>query len=98
MSELTRLTIAEARKKLLAKEISAVELTDAYLDAIDAANPQFNAYVTVTHDIAREQAKRSDAKIAAGKFVVSVDRSGRVVRSELERGGSVSELFRRWRR
>ena len=67
MSELTRLTIAEARKKLLAKEISAVELTDAYLDAIDAANPQFNAYVTVTHDIAREQAKRSDAKIAAGK-------------------------------
>ena len=57
MSELTRLTIAEARAKLLAREISAVELTDAYLDAIDAANPQFNAYVTVTHDIAREQDK-----------------------------------------
>jgi aspartyl-tRNA(Asn)/glutamyl-tRNA(Gln) amidotransferase subunit A len=67
MSELTRLTIAEARKKLLAREISAVELTDAYLDAIDAANPQFNAYVTVTHDIAREQARASDARIAAGK-------------------------------
>ena len=67
MSELTRLTIAEAREKLLAKEISAVELTNAYLDAIDAANPQFNAYVTVTHDIAREQAKASDAKIATGK-------------------------------
>ena len=67
MSELTRLTISEARKKLLAKEISAVELTDAYLNAIDAANPQFNAYVTVTHDIAREQARASDAKIAAGK-------------------------------
>jgi aspartyl-tRNA(Asn)/glutamyl-tRNA(Gln) amidotransferase subunit A len=67
MSELTRLTIAEAREKLLAKEISAVELTDAYLEAIDAANPQFNAYVTVTHDMAREQAKASDARIAAGK-------------------------------
>jgi aspartyl-tRNA(Asn)/glutamyl-tRNA(Gln) amidotransferase subunit A len=67
MSELTRLTIAEARKKLLAKEISAVELTDAYLEAIDAANGQFNAYVTVTHDIAREQAKTSDARFAAGK-------------------------------
>ena len=37
MSELTRLTIAEARKKLLAKEFSAVELTNAYLDAIDVA-------------------------------------------------------------
>jgi aspartyl-tRNA(Asn)/glutamyl-tRNA(Gln) amidotransferase subunit A len=67
MSELTSLTIAEARKKLLGKEISAVELTEAYLDAIDAANAQFNAYVTVTHDIARAQAKASDAKIAAGK-------------------------------
>jgi aspartyl-tRNA(Asn)/glutamyl-tRNA(Gln) amidotransferase subunit A len=66
MSELTSLTIAEARKKLLAREISAVELTEAYLNAIDAANAQFNAYVTVTHDIARAQAKASDAKIAAG--------------------------------
>jgi aspartyl-tRNA(Asn)/glutamyl-tRNA(Gln) amidotransferase subunit A len=67
MSELTRLTIAEARKKLLTKEFSALELTNAYLDAIDAANPQFNAYVAVTHDLAREQAKASDARIAAGK-------------------------------
>ena len=66
MSELTRLTIAEARKKLLAREISAVELTDAYLGAIDAANPLFNAYVTVTHDMAREQARASDQRIAAG--------------------------------
>ena len=67
MSELTSLTIAEARIKLLGKEISAVELTEAYLNAIDAANGTFNAYVTVTHDIARAQAKASDAKIAAGK-------------------------------
>lgn len=66
MSDLTRLTIAEARGKLAAKEISAVELTDAYLGAIEAANPVINAYVTVTPDIAREQAKASDARIAAG--------------------------------
>lgn len=66
MSDLTRLTIAEARGKLAAKEISAVELTDAYLGAIEAANPAINAYVTVTPDIAREQAKASDARLAAG--------------------------------
>lgn len=66
MSDLTRLTIAEARGKLAAKEISAVELTDAYIGAIEAANPVINAYVTVTPDIAREQAKASDARIAAG--------------------------------
>jgi aspartyl-tRNA(Asn)/glutamyl-tRNA(Gln) amidotransferase subunit A len=66
MSDLTRLTIAEARGKLAAKEISAVELTDAYISAIEAANPVINAYVTVTPEIAREQAKASDARIAAG--------------------------------
>ena len=67
MTELTRLTIAEARAKLSAKEISAVELTDAYLSAIEAANPAINAYVTVMPDKARDMAKASDARIAAGK-------------------------------
>ena len=37
MTDLTRLTIAEAREKLSSKEIKAVELTDAYLAAIEAA-------------------------------------------------------------
>ncbi len=67
MSELTSLTIAEARAKLAAKEIKAVELTDAYLSAIDAANGALNAYVAVTPDIARDMAKASDARIADGK-------------------------------
>ncbi len=67
MTELTKLTIAEARAKLTAKEITAVELTDAYLAAIEAVNPVINAYVTVTPDKAREMAKASDARIAAGK-------------------------------
>jgi aspartyl-tRNA(Asn)/glutamyl-tRNA(Gln) amidotransferase subunit A len=66
MSELTSLTIAEARKKLLAKEITSVELTEAYIGAIKAANDALNAYVAVTPEIARAQAKASDAKIAAG--------------------------------
>lgn len=67
MSELTSLTIAEARAKLAAKEIKAVELTDAYLSAIDQANGALNAYVAVTADIARDMAKASDARIADGK-------------------------------
>jgi aspartyl-tRNA(Asn)/glutamyl-tRNA(Gln) amidotransferase subunit A len=67
MTELTKLTIAEARAKLTAKEISAVELTDAYLAAIEAVNPVINAYVTVTPDKAREMAKASDTRIAAGQ-------------------------------
>ncbi len=67
MSQLTSLTIADARAKLAAKEIKAVELTDAYLSAIEAANGALNAYVAVTPDIARDMAKASDARIADGK-------------------------------
>src|SRR5690606_21974608 len=66
MTDLTHLTIAEARAKLQAREISAIELTDAYLAAIDAHNDTFNAYIAVTHDKARDMAKASDARLAAG--------------------------------
>ena len=66
MTELTRLTIAEARKKLAGREFSAAELTEAYLSAIDRANPALNAYIAVTHDKAREMARASDARLAAG--------------------------------
>jgi len=67
MTDLTKLTIAEARAKLRAKEITAAELTESYLSAIDAANDTFNAYVAVTHDKAREMAKASDARLASGQ-------------------------------
>ncbi|QLF70147.1 Asp-tRNA(Asn)/Glu-tRNA(Gln) amidotransferase subunit GatA [Peteryoungia desertarenae] len=67
MSELTSLTIAEAREKLAAKEIKAVELTEAYIAAIEAANDTLNAYVAVTADQARAMAKASDQRLAEGK-------------------------------
>ncbi len=67
MSELTKLTIADIRGGLAAKDFSATELTDAYLGAIEAANDTFNAYVAVTPDKARAMAKASDEKIAAGE-------------------------------
>ncbi|MFD2237708.1 Asp-tRNA(Asn)/Glu-tRNA(Gln) amidotransferase subunit GatA [Aureimonas populi] len=67
MTDLTALTIAEARDKLRAKAFSARELTDAYLAAIEAANPALNAYVAVTQARATEMAAASDARIARGE-------------------------------
>ncbi|MEO9828902.1 MAG: amidase, partial [Nitratireductor sp.] len=67
MSELTRLTIAEARARLRGRDVSAAELTEAYLEAIEAANPALNAYVVVTHDKARAMAAASDARLATGE-------------------------------
>ncbi|QPB20980.1 Asp-tRNA(Asn)/Glu-tRNA(Gln) amidotransferase subunit GatA [Rhizobium sp. 007] len=67
MSKLTSLTIAESREKLRAKEITATELTEAYISAIDAANDRLKAYIKVTPDLARIMAKKSDERIAAGQ-------------------------------
>ncbi len=62
---LTNFTIAEARTKLKAREFSALELTDAYLAAIEKAQA-LNAYIANTPDQARAMAKASDTKLAAG--------------------------------
>ncbi|MEM8744297.1 MAG: Asp-tRNA(Asn)/Glu-tRNA(Gln) amidotransferase subunit GatA [Pseudomonadota bacterium] len=67
MTDLTKLTIAEAREGLKNKDYSSLELTDAFLSNIEAANAQLNAYVAVTPDKAREMAKASDEKLARGE-------------------------------
>ncbi|MCB1416825.1 MAG: Asp-tRNA(Asn)/Glu-tRNA(Gln) amidotransferase subunit GatA [Nitratireductor sp.] len=67
MTDLTKLTIAQAREKMAGKEFTSAELTDAYLTAIDGANQSLNAYITVTHDKARAMAKASDERRAKGE-------------------------------
>ncbi|MGD1888263.1 MAG: Asp-tRNA(Asn)/Glu-tRNA(Gln) amidotransferase subunit GatA [Cohaesibacteraceae bacterium] len=67
MTDLTQLTIAAARDGLKKKEFSAVDLPDAYLGAITAANEKLNAYIVATPDKAREMAAASDERLAAGK-------------------------------
>ena len=65
MSNLNSLSLAEARDKLIAKEITSVELTEACLIAIDAAD-ELNAFVHKTPEMALEQARAADLRLAAG--------------------------------
>ncbi|MEM7752365.1 MAG: Asp-tRNA(Asn)/Glu-tRNA(Gln) amidotransferase subunit GatA [Pseudomonadota bacterium] len=65
MSDLNKLTIAEAREKLRAGDITSVELTEACLRATEAASA-LNAVVHHTPDLALDQAKAADARIASG--------------------------------
>ncbi|MGK2923926.1 MAG: Asp-tRNA(Asn)/Glu-tRNA(Gln) amidotransferase subunit GatA [Methyloceanibacter sp.] len=67
MTDLTNLTIAEARKGLRAKSFSAEELTQAHLDAMEKANAALNAYVLPTPERALEMASASDAKLGKGE-------------------------------
>jgi aspartyl-tRNA(Asn)/glutamyl-tRNA(Gln) amidotransferase subunit A len=62
--ELCFLTVAEASKLIKARKLSPVELTDAYLHRIEALNPQLDAFITVTADLARKQARAAEREIA----------------------------------
>ncbi|KAF0174337.1 MAG: aspartyl-tRNA(Asn)/glutamyl-tRNA (Gln) amidotransferase subunit A [Rhodobacteraceae bacterium] len=59
-------TIAAARDALRKKEITAVDLTMACLTAMDAGDA-LNAYVHKTPEIALEQARAADARLAAAR-------------------------------
>ena len=59
-------TIHEASRLLRNKEISSVELTEAYLERIRQVEPRVHALVSVTGELALEQAQRADELIAAG--------------------------------
>ena len=65
MTDLTDLTIASALNGLKNKEFSAVELTDAHIQAVENAR-ELNAFITETPEIARKQAEDSDARYKAG--------------------------------
>jgi aspartyl-tRNA(Asn)/glutamyl-tRNA(Gln) amidotransferase subunit A len=63
----TDLTIAEAARRLRARDVSAAELTAAHLDAIDALNPRLNAFITPMRAQAEAQAAAADAALARGE-------------------------------
>lgn len=64
--ELTQLSIREAHELLTSKQISSVELTQAMLQRIREIDPTIKSYVTVTDDLALEQARKADERIAKG--------------------------------
>ena len=62
MTDLTALTLKSALDGLEKKQFSSLELTNAFLANIEAANPRLNAYVVVTAEKARAMAKASDKR------------------------------------
>ncbi|GBD23927.1 Putative amidase AmiD [bacterium HR29] len=67
LTDLTRLTIAEAGRRLRAGEVTSAELTEACLSQIDAVEPVLNAFITVLADQALADARRADEELRAGR-------------------------------
>jgi aspartyl-tRNA(Asn)/glutamyl-tRNA(Gln) amidotransferase subunit A len=63
---LSGLTVHEAARLLRERQVSSVELTQAVLDRITQVEPRVKAYVTPTPELALEQARAADARLADG--------------------------------
>ena len=61
-------TIADVARALRARDTTAEAITERCLDAITEQNPALNAFITVLASSAREQARRADVEIDAGRY------------------------------
>ena len=68
MSELHYTTIAGLADQIRQKALSPVELTDALLTRIATYQPQLSAFITLTAELARAQAKIAEQEIAQGHY------------------------------
>lgn len=64
MTKLYTLSIHEAGELLRQRKISSVELTQAHLDRIRAVEPKVKAFTLVTDDLAMQQAREADQRLA----------------------------------
>jgi len=62
------LSVAAAARLVQARKLSSVELTRAFLERIGKYDAQVNAFITVTGELALQQAAAADAEIAAGRY------------------------------
>lgn len=62
-------SIRDLHQQLIRKERSAVEITQAALNHIEALEPQLRSFLHVTHAAALAQAQQVDDKIAAGEAI-----------------------------
>lgn len=65
-AQATNMTLKELRTQLDTKKISATELAEQYLNRIETADKEVNAFITVTPELAREQAAHAQALIDEG--------------------------------
>ena len=65
-SELPFLSASELSRLIASREVSPVDATEAYLDRIDSLDFKFNAYLTVTREMAMDAAREAEREISAG--------------------------------
>ncbi|HKW26310.1 MAG TPA: amidase [Terriglobales bacterium] len=62
------LSVRQLGDRIRRRQLSPVELAESYLERSRKLGPQYNAYVTITSELALEQAHAAEREIAAGHY------------------------------
>jgi aspartyl-tRNA(Asn)/glutamyl-tRNA(Gln) amidotransferase subunit A len=68
LEDLHELTLAEAARLIATRKLSPVEYTASLLARIEALDPQLNAFITRTPDVAKVAARTAEAEIMRGNL------------------------------
>jgi Asp-tRNA(Asn)/Glu-tRNA(Gln) amidotransferase A subunit family amidase len=68
LEELAFYSVAELAELIRTRRISSTQLTNMVLERLKRFGPQLECVVTLTEELALEQARRADAELAAGKY------------------------------
>ena len=68
MSGLAFRPIRELSELVKTRQVSSLELAETFLERLETLGPRFNATVTVTRELAMEQARRADEELARGEY------------------------------
>ncbi len=81
------MTLSTLSQMLSQKSISSVELTETYLRAVEAVNPDIGAYISVSRDTALEAAAEADKRYAKGEPRGALDGIPCVVKDNISTAG-----------
>lgn len=68
MSDITQESAIKIKDKFLAKEISAREITQAFLNKIEKLNPNLNAFIEINPELSLSYASKLDQRLALGEY------------------------------
>ncbi len=68
MSDLAFRPVRELSELVRTRQVSSVQLAETFLDRLETVGPRFNATVTVTRELALEQARRADDELDRGEY------------------------------
>jgi amidase len=90
MDNLTYASATALAKAIREKQVSSLEVVDAYLQRIEAVNPQLNAVVQLTAETARMQARDADAALARGDLKGPLHGVPLTIKDSFDTAGTIS--------